>query len=59
MASLRQYKQQPLILPPNGISLAEAKHIEVITYFLFAMINLTDEFGDQKFRASLFGKHSS
>jgi hypothetical protein len=56
IASLRQYPKQPLLLPPNGISLAEAKHIGVLTYYLFAMIDLTDDFGDQKFRASLFGR---
>lgn len=49
LASLRQYPKQPLILPSNGISLAEAKHIGVLTNFLFAMINLTEDFGDPTF----------
>jgi hypothetical protein len=54
--SLRQHARQPLQLPTNGLSLADAKHIGVFAYSLFAMLDLTDEFDDRKFRTSLFGK---
>jgi hypothetical protein len=34
----------------------DAKHIGVLTYYLFAMLDLTDTFEDTKFRSSLFGQ---
>jgi hypothetical protein len=34
----------------------DAKHLRVLTYHLFAMLDLTDNFEDTKFRRSLFGK---
>jgi hypothetical protein len=34
----------------------DAKHIGVLTYYLFAMLDLTDQFEDVKFRRSLFGQ---
>jgi hypothetical protein len=36
--------------------LADAKHIGVLTYYLCAMLDLTDDFDDHKFWTSLFGK---
>jgi hypothetical protein len=55
--SLRSHSAQTALqLPPDGISLMDAKHIGVLTYHLFAMIDLTDSFEDTKFRGSLFGQ---
>ena len=56
LTSLRHYQGQSLLLPSNGLTLADAKHIGVLTYYLFAMLDLTDTFEDRKFRLSLFGK---
>ena len=56
LTSLRQYQGQSLLLPANRLTLADAKHIGVLTYYLFAMLDLTDKFEDRKFRLSLFGK---
>jgi hypothetical protein len=36
------YKGHSLSLPTNGLSLLEAKHLGILTYYLFAMMDLTD-----------------
>jgi hypothetical protein len=56
LTSLRHYQEQALLLPITGLTLANAKHIGVLMYYLFAMLDLTDNFEDRKFRLSLFGK---
>ena len=56
LQSLRHHKGQTLLLPADGLTLADAKHIGIFTYYLFAMLDLTDNFEDRKFRSSLFGK---
>jgi hypothetical protein len=55
--SLRRHSSiNTLLLPEEGLSLMDAKHLGVLTYHLFAMIDLTDLFDDAKFRRSLFGQ---
>ncbi len=55
--SLRRHSSMAtLLLPEEGLSLMDAKHLGVLTYHLFAMIDLTDLFDDAKFRRSLFGQ---
>jgi hypothetical protein len=56
LASLRAHEQQPLYLPAPGITLAEAKHLGLLTYSMFAMLDLSDVFEDRKFRNSLLGR---
>jgi hypothetical protein len=57
ISSLRNYSASTILqLPDTGLSLMEAKQLGVLTYYLFAMIDLTDQFDDTKFRASLFGQ---
>ncbi len=57
ITSLRNHSAQTALqLPTNGISLMDAKHLGVLTYHLFVMIDLTDSFEDTKFRGSLFGQ---
>ena len=44
-------------LPANGLTLLEAKHIGILTYYLFAMMDLTDgTFSDEKFSTSILGQ---
>jgi hypothetical protein len=45
-----------LLLPNEGMSLMDAKHVGVLTYHLFAMLDLTESFEDTKFRQSIFGQ---
>jgi hypothetical protein len=56
IASLWTQPSSSLLLPTNGLSLMDAKHIGVLTYYLFAMLNLTGQFDDVKFRRSLLGQ---
>jgi hypothetical protein len=56
LTSLRHHSGTALRLPHSGLTLADAKHIGILTYYLFAMLDLTDNFEDIKFRNSLFGK---
>jgi hypothetical protein len=57
ITSLRNHvSATTLQLPTDGLSLMEAKQIGILTYYLFAMIDLTDQFDDAKFRSSLFGQ---
>jgi hypothetical protein len=45
-----------LLLPIDGLLLMVAKHVGVLTYHIFAMMDLTDHFKDTKFRRSIFGQ---
>jgi hypothetical protein len=45
-----------LLLPTEGLSLMDVKHMGVWTYYLFAMLNLMESFEDTKFRRSIFGQ---
>jgi hypothetical protein len=45
-----------LLLPTEGLSLMDAKHVGVLTYHLFSMLDLTNSFKDTKFRRSIFGQ---
>jgi hypothetical protein len=56
LSSLRNHTITTLLLPADGLTLMDAKHLGVLTYHLFAMLDLTDTFEDTKFRRSLFGK---
>jgi hypothetical protein len=56
LGSLQAHEQQPLYLPASGITLAEAKHLGLLTYSMFAMLDLSDVFEDCKFRNSLLGR---
>jgi hypothetical protein len=56
LSSLRAHEKQPLFLPRSGITLAEAKHVGLLAYSLFAMLDLSDVFEDRKFRNSLLGR---
>jgi hypothetical protein len=55
ISSLRSYEKHPLLLPANGLTVVDAKHIGILTYSLFAMMDLTDAFEDRKVWASIFG----
>jgi hypothetical protein len=44
-----------MLLPVNGITLLEAKHLGILTYFLFAMIDLPDTLQDVQFWKSALG----
>jgi hypothetical protein len=57
ISSLRHHSgMTTLLLPIDGLSLMDAKHVGVLTYHLFAMMDLTDNFEDTKFRRSIFGQ---
>jgi hypothetical protein len=45
-----------LLLPNEGLSLKDAKHVGGQTYHLFAMLALTESFEDTRFRQSIFGQ---
>jgi hypothetical protein len=54
---LPAYAGHALTLPPKGLTLLEAKHLGILTYYLFAMMDLTDgTFSDEKFVTSILGK---
>ncbi len=57
ITSLRHYSgMTTLLLPAEGLSLMDAKHVGVLTYHLFSMLDLTNSFEDTKFRRSIFGQ---
>ena len=56
LVSLRAHEQQPLSLLLSGITLADVKHLGLLTYFMFAMLDLSDVFEDRKFRNSHLGR---
>jgi hypothetical protein len=54
---LQKFAGHPLLLPTNSLTLLEAKQIGILTYYLFAMMDLTDngKFSDVKFVGSILG----
>jgi hypothetical protein len=57
ISCLQKFAGHPLLLPTNGLTLLEAKQIGILTYYLFAMMDLTDDgkFSDVKFVGSILG----
>jgi hypothetical protein len=56
ISSLCNHNLQSLFLLVAGLTLANTKYIGILTYFLFAMLDLlSDTFEDQKLQASIFG----
>jgi hypothetical protein len=55
LTSLPAHADSALSLPPQGLTLLEAKHLGIITYYLFAMIDLPDTLQDTHFRKSVLG----
>jgi hypothetical protein len=55
LTSLPAHAASALSLPPQGLTLLEAKHLGIITYYLFAMIDLPDTLQDTTFRKSILG----
>jgi hypothetical protein len=57
ISCLPAYTGHSLSLPTNGLTLLEAKHLGILTYYLFAMMDLTDgTFSDEKFASSILGQ---
>ena len=55
ISSLQAYSGHPLLLPPNGLSLLEAKQIEILTYYTFDMMDIEPDFLSDKFSGSVLG----
>jgi hypothetical protein len=57
ISCLQKYAGHPLRIPTNGLTLLEAKQVGILTYYLFAMMDLTDDgkFSDAKFVGSILG----
>jgi hypothetical protein len=56
VASLRPFSGHSLTLPSMGLSQLQAKQIGILTYYLFAMMDLEDgTFSDCKFETSILG----
>jgi hypothetical protein len=56
LTSLPVYSSSTLLLPPHGITaLLEAKHIDILTYYLFVMIELPNSLQDTKFWKLILG----
>jgi hypothetical protein len=55
LTSLPAHVASALSLPSQGLTLLEAKHLGIITYYLFAMIDLPDTLQDTHFRKSVLG----
>ena len=57
ISCLQTFAGHPLLLPAVGLSLLEAKQIGILTYSIFAMMDLMDDgqFSDIKFAASILG----
>ncbi len=55
---LQKFAKNPLLLPGAGLTLLEAKQIGILTYYLFAMMDLSDDgkFSDRKFVGSILGR---
>jgi hypothetical protein len=57
LACLPAHRGSALTLPEKGLTLLEAKHLGILTYYLFAMMDLTDgTFSDEKFATSILGQ---
>jgi hypothetical protein len=53
---LQKYAGHALILPANGLTMLEATQVGLLTYYLFAMMDLTeDTFSDRNFAGSILG----
>jgi hypothetical protein len=55
LTSLPAHSASTLSLPAHGLTLLEAKHLGILTYFLFAIIDLPDSLQDTHFRKSILG----
>jgi hypothetical protein len=55
LTSLPSYSVSSMLLPANGLTILEAKHLGILTYYLFAMIDLPDTLQDVQFRKSALG----
>jgi hypothetical protein len=56
ISSLQAHAGHPLLLPSTGLTLLEAKQVGILTYHLFAMMDLVDgTFSDEKFVGSILG----
>ena len=54
---LPTYAGHALSLPSNGLALLEAKYLGILTYYLFAMMDLTDgTFSNEQFVSSILGQ---
>jgi hypothetical protein len=49
----------PMLLPVNGLTILEAKHLGILTYYLFAMIHLPDTLQDVQFHKSALGSKTN
>jgi hypothetical protein len=57
IACLQPLSGQPLSIPPTGLTQLQAKQIGILTYYLFAMMDLEDgTFSDRKFESSILGQ---
>jgi hypothetical protein len=53
---LQKYVGHALILPANGLTMLEATQVGLLTYYLFAMMDLVeDTFSDQNLAGSILG----
>jgi hypothetical protein len=58
IASLQPLTGHLLALPPMGLTQLQAKQIGILTYYLFAMMDLEDgTFSNCKFKSSILGQH--
>ena len=56
ISCIQKYAGHKLLIPTLGLSLLEAKQVGILTYYLFAMMDLTDgSFSDKKFESSILG----
>jgi hypothetical protein len=58
VSCLQKFAGHPLLLPSTGLSLLEAKQIGILVYYLFAMMDLSDDgmFNSAKFAGSILGQ---
>jgi hypothetical protein len=57
ISCLQKFAGSQLLIPSNGLTQLEAKQIGILTYYLFAMMDLEDStFSDRKFEASILGQ---
>jgi hypothetical protein len=57
ISSLQPFAGHALTLPPMGLTQLQAKQIGILTYYLFAMMDLEDgSFSDIKFETSILGQ---
>ena len=57
VSSLQPFTGHPLLLPTAGLTQLQAKQIGILTYYLFAMMDLEEgSFSDVKFETSILGQ---